>query len=478
MGNVSIVVDAETGKAVQGILKIMDGMKGMEGAAKKGGREISITGRLLDRMGLQGKTATERLVNGFTGLVGPMIAVSAAAAVISKAMAEIEKTGEDARRVIDSVTQSGKRLVQVSSSPEELKQLRALATGLSKEHGLTAANAEDLVFQAKSAGMLQDVQLFAQSQQFTDPIQAMMAAQKFKEAFGAKEVGTSREVLSKVLEAAKVSDVSFEKLAPASIAAAGSVSAVKGGDEDLLATLAALSAGGKSPEEVAMRIKAFSSVLLKTAGSGGKKGFGSKGGKDLSKLGLVGGLEAVMGMSEDEQRELLSGNQEALLLFEQFKVKGGDVKSLRDQLLKVQGGGDDDAFGRALGIAQSDVELESVRGAEQGKALLDEANRQFGPEEKKKQALIDIKRQERIEKYGRYAGPAIHGFQETAADIQTFFSDFVPWSSDPRLKEIEQRESEHGGSLTDELKKLRESNEKLIETLAAPGRGGVDSHSE
>lgn len=192
-----------------------------------------------------------------------LLTVSAATGAISRFMADIVEKERELAQGLRTREEGMKRLAQVSTSKGEFAQLENLAKQIGVTEGLDVGAAAELVFQAKSQGLLADVKLLAQTQRYTDAQAMIEAVGKFTSAFGAQEAGTTPQLLSKFLQAAADSDVAVEEIARAAVIAAQGATRVGATDEELLGLMSVLSPAFKSPETAAQRLQALTSVLAK-----------------------------------------------------------------------------------------------------------------------------------------------------------------------------------------------------------------------
>jgi hypothetical protein len=245
MGTVHYRLEADADAAQRGFDKLTDKVRQLE--------------RKLKEVGRSSKTQGSRMKRSFGSVVMVMGSLQGGIDKVTEAFRFMDAEAARGAETIKKMEEGAKRLIQVSTSATEFRQLMALSKSIALT-GIEPTLAQGMVFGAKSQGLLANIPLFARSAQFMDPLTAITSVGKFKSAFGEAEAGTSRELLNKFLRAAHFSDVTVDEIAKASVIAAQPASRLGGSDEELLAFMSVLSPAFKSPETAAFRIARFSAL--------------------------------------------------------------------------------------------------------------------------------------------------------------------------------------------------------------------------
>lgn len=222
--------------------------------------------RALGEAGKQQKKATEEGFGGkalgdLQSYAAGLVSVTAAAAAVVGTLQKIRQENQQLAEGLKGQEGGLKRLSQVATSPAEFEQLRGMAKKVALTEGMPMAQAAGFVFQAKSQGLLGDLDALAATSRFTDAEAMAQSVGKFKSAFGAAEAGSAESLVSKFIQAASSSDVAIEDIARAAVIPAQAMVGVGAGDEELLGLVSALSPAFKSPETAAQRLQALATVV-------------------------------------------------------------------------------------------------------------------------------------------------------------------------------------------------------------------------
>jgi hypothetical protein len=344
-GNLTVEFSGDEAQLLRSQERIIRGQEKMIDKLRVTLNESSKTGKGMK--GAFGSGALKDLKNYVTGLAS----VSAGIAGISSALAAVKEESNELAQSLRSREGGLKRLSQVSGSKEEYAQLENLAKQLAVGEGLSVSDAANLIFQAKSQGLLSDIAVLAKTARFTDPQAMIESVGKFKSAFGASEAGSTEQLLSKFLTAAEKSDVSVEEIARAAVISAQGASRIGATDEELLSLLSVLSPAFKSPQTASQRLQALASVLAK----GFERQTGRKVRDDTGKLvpetervsfggqGFLAGLNKFATEFPAEFEKAILGREEAAAAYqailtnrEALGPRLGEILAAQDTLAPLE----------------------------------------------------------------------------------------------------------------------------------------------
>ena len=254
MGDITFRVDADTGRAVQGFLALIDKQRQAE-------RKFRDMGTAAKGAGRASKRTTDRMGKGLGNVTFQAGTLRGALDKVTEAYRFMSQEQDTSARKLEAIVEGTKRLVQVSTTMKESGELSGLARSIAASGVVDAAQAQEMVFAAKSVGLTRDLGTFTRAGMFMDPTSAIMTVGKLQAAFGEEAVGGSRRALNMVIGGAAQADVTVDKMAQASLVAAQASSRLGGTPEELMAFLSVLSPAMKSPETAAFRISRFASVL-------------------------------------------------------------------------------------------------------------------------------------------------------------------------------------------------------------------------
>ena len=195
-------------------------------------------------------------------MMAGFITAGAGLAGVRKLLGAIKEEATGATTAIATSTDAIKSLIQVSRSWQEYQALESTAKRIAARHG-DLKGARDLAFTASSEGLLEDVDFFAELGRIVDPQKMVSSVKTVQTAFGKKEAGTSRQIVNKLLEAARVSRMRTPEFATQ--LAQFAADAARGGytDESAMATFAQMAFATKSPEQAATKMKAWAVQSIK-----------------------------------------------------------------------------------------------------------------------------------------------------------------------------------------------------------------------
>ncbi len=332
MGTIRWQLDTDETRAVQGFMRLVQ--KQTEAERKFGD---------LQR---KGKGAGASIVRNMHKVAIQMLGVQKGIQAVTDAFRWMNEEAKKGARTVETLHEGMKRLVQVSRTPQELGHLRQVSRDIAKT-GVTPTLAQNMVFSAKSQGLMGDIGLFSRSAQFMDPQAGIESVGKFKSAFGESETGTSRQLLNKFLRSAYKADVTVDEIAKASVIAAQPASRLGGSDEELLAFMSVLSPAFKSPETAAFRIARFSALAERGEGLKGK--------------GLMGALEGIMSMDPEKRKGVLGESIQGAAAYQAMLVNIKDIRARIAEVNDAQNVGPDDPFASRYRIAMRDPDMRAVR---------------------------------------------------------------------------------------------------------------------
>ncbi len=211
--------------------------------------------------------------------------ITAAVGFASQAWRTYQEAQKKALDEILDTSETDRRLVQVSSSPEDLAALQKRADAGAISGGVDRNVARQVLFSARSEGFEKDYESIINASSVVNPESAATVAGKFPAIFGGKIAPT--EAVSSVLKGALKSNQSFEQIASTLPQAAEGAAILKATPRRQSQLKAVLSSRFKSGEASADRIKAFSTS------AGIDERFAGKG-----IIGAVKGIAALPKTSE------------------------------------------------------------------------------------------------------------------------------------------------------------------------------------
>lgn len=236
------------GASQAAVAKLEDKIKSLNEQLRKGGKDSE-------------DTFGSKALNSLQNYAASVVSVGA---VWAATLATMQKVREENKQLSEGMKgqEAGlKRLSQVSSSTSEFESLVGTTKRVALTEGLGVPRAADIVFQAKSQGLMGDLPALAASSRFTDAEAMIASVGKFKAAFGEAESGNAAALMSKFIQAASSSDVAIEDIARAAVVPAQAARSIGTTDEELLGLISTLSPAFKSPETAATRLQTLATVL-------------------------------------------------------------------------------------------------------------------------------------------------------------------------------------------------------------------------
>ena len=321
MGTITFRLESDDAGAVRGFLRLTDAQRKAEMQALK-------VGRASKKVGGDAKAGADSAESSLVRMATNFVSIAAAIGLAKKAQQELNEERRRGAEGIKEAEFSYAKLGQVATSEADLRHLIAESEKSRHETGMTAREAGDLQFSLRSMGADPDREFFASLYQATgqQPLAVAEGAKTLVAAMGTKEVGTVRQAANKLLVASRASKTSVEKLGPAAAIPAQQAKMAGASDEELLASMASMTAGlgtGESAANLAGTQLASLSTALVKLGMGGK--------------GILAGVEQIekLGLSDAALMEKL-GRKEAVSGFKLISENKAEIRKLMVEIGREQ----------------------------------------------------------------------------------------------------------------------------------------------
>lgn len=276
--------------------------KSLEGSARRSGAAMRTAG---DSGNRAFGPAAFRQLNTF---IGGWVSVGSAVQGVTKLFGDLRRVQDEAAQSAREQLESAAKLAQVGDTPELTRELR-IKSRVQQAKGLTAEEANNLVFQLQSAGALEQADIFGNlraARIIGDPADAIKSTKFLQTAFGKGKAGTLEEIIAKGFTASGATPENLEALLGAG-AETGQFASQLGIDpNETLAAIGALSnivGVSKSGTQVTSLLAAAQSVEGEALPSG--KAFKAKG------VGLLGILDQLGSLDSSQLEELIGKRKEA-----------------------------------------------------------------------------------------------------------------------------------------------------------------------
>lgn len=298
MADVKFILDADTAKAVKGILKVMDANKKTEksfGKATRAGKQASKAfngvGRELRSMALG--------VVGVTAIVGGLTAAF-------RKMTDERKLA--AQGIKEGVFGLGSLAQLAGGDIGRFTKLMDKAREISKRGGVSESIASQVQFSLTSLGVGEGkggirneiIGLIRSGtinpEEAADVVRSVGVLQT---AFGKEEAGSPKQILAKLLRGSSKSQVSFTEFSPSATITAQEAKKIGATDEETLALLSVLGNALKSPDVAATAMASLTATIR-------KKGLGGKG-----FIGAISSIQAALKGKEEAEVIKFFGRKEA-----------------------------------------------------------------------------------------------------------------------------------------------------------------------
>lgn len=309
------------------------------------------------------------------GMVASALSIQTVTSIFSGMRSEVEQLTDAANQSAESI----QRLLQVSSSSKDFKNLQAIGSRISQQYGIDRGAANQLVFDVRSARNLkdEDVDFFARTQKvFGDATAVANSVNQVLENFGSG-AGNVRQITNKLLKSAEsVSGMTASQVAERMKVIAPSAQAAGYSFDDTLATFSA-AANEFGPERAATRLNTF----LAKAEQGGFAG-----------RSFAEGLSNFRAMSPEDQKSLMA-NQEFSQAVKLLTNQLSNAATFRSGITASgQAGPGNDLIGGKIRQFYDDRYLSSLDRLRRSQQSLNEAGRYKSVEEQMTNAYINESR--------------------------------------------------------------------------------------
>lgn len=329
MAEVSVIMtpqEAALWRAQQKIIRQTQEMeKGYTKAGKAGQGAAKQTETATKRQEVAANQLTRSLTRVAAGYMGWDAAIRVAAGAFQFMRQEADAAMASATRLTDA----RRRLVQVTTSEADLKNLERLADEMSAKYGVGRETTRQILFSARSEGFEDFARELIASSRVIAPEAAATAAGQIPGLFPGRGL-TPAQSVNAALVAAQQSRLDFEQLVRSLPGAAEGAGMAGAGPAETMALASVLASRFKSGETAADRIKAFGTrVALDPA---------------LAGRGVLQAVRDLQAASEERRQEFLGTSQE---LNTAFVTIGQELSVIEQRQRQIQ-----DAIG-AAGTARS-----------------------------------------------------------------------------------------------------------------------------
>ena len=289
MGTITWEMTAETAGFVRGCLSAAEKLQRVKQAGDRAGRSARSA---------FGPSILKQLKGYATGWVSVGAAIAAVVSGLKAAAAADKAFRGNRARELEGAETALRRLGQLPGGRRQLAADIAGTKRSAREGPMSLAEAARLQFSLGSFSKRSQRGLYASVSRMLDtesgetPSQIANTVGTLQSALGRRETGGDRAVINKILAASARTKVGIADLGVGSTLAAKTAAQRGTTDEELLAAMAVLTRGLKSPELAGQRIQQFMAAA-------GKRGLPGQG-----ILGTARALEA-RGLGEQQLRQLL-----------------------------------------------------------------------------------------------------------------------------------------------------------------------------
>lgn len=347
MASVVVTMDAREAKLFHAMDKLIKKQQQVNEKMKDGGRASETAARKSkdgwDRSAMSLSKMQMATMQYVTGLATIGTAVEA----IRLSWEQVRKEQQAGLEALQKTQGTDRRLLQISGSAEEFSRLRGQADALSAQFGVDRNVVRDVIFSAVSENFRDAVPAIIAANQVVDPTAAAGVAGQvpalFKGAIGALES------VNLTLKAAEASRLDFSQIAKSLPQAAEGGGIAKATAEETLAVLSVLASEFKSGETAADRMKIFAT----------RAGLSDQ----FKGQGIVGPLEQLMGMGEEDRRKFLGDSQELNAAYVKMSENIALIKQRIEEMTEerkefASGGG---LLADKVGIAGGDARFAALR---------------------------------------------------------------------------------------------------------------------
>lgn len=262
-------------------------------------------------------------------IVGSYIGIQAAIQTIIELNQKVIETNREAFSNLRRTESGDSRLLQVSTSQEEFQLLRSNADRLASDYGIDREVTRDLVFRGKSENFADTLDFIGKNSQVIDVQAQAQVAGQIPGLFAATgEKLTGAQAINQTLAGAAESRLSFEEIARALPSAAEGGSLAGASSDETIATLSVLASRFKSADTAADRIKALATKI------GLDKGDDTRG--SFAGSGLLGAVDKIAALNEDERTAFLGNSQEVNAAYEFIQQEYNKIRERQNVVRKAR----------------------------------------------------------------------------------------------------------------------------------------------
>ena len=257
------------------------------------------------------------VLDTLSGKVASMFAAWASGTAIletiKQALQNVTKEADEATESVKRMAgeDQGDQLAQIATDTFDYNNLQKQRDKLAVRFGISREAAEDIVFSGRSEGFEADNQIVAAASQIVKSESAITVAGQTGNLFGG-ELGTG-QLFNAVLKGAQDSRLTFDEIAKGLPGASEGGALTGAGAQETIAALSTFATFFKSGETASDRLKALGGQLAADDRTRGQ--------------GFIGGVETVLGFSDEERKKFLGGSKEVQAAFTRFSENLDLIKS-------------------------------------------------------------------------------------------------------------------------------------------------------
>ena len=290
------------------------------------GRKIGDIGRAYDEHNRHAETAgqtTQAFGAGVVPMVAKFASLAAAVKLIGDAWRYNREQQDLAMQGMDSLYDANRRLAQVSElgGPLHMDRLETMADEAAVNVGVDRTLARQVLFSAVSEGFVGDYQELMRFADVIAPDAAATVAGQMPGLFRHDDM-TPMEAINMALAAAGESRLAFEELAQAMPVLAEGAALTDTSPEEALATMSVMAGTFASGAAAATKFRALTTRFSTDEGLAGR--------------GIIGGVEALMAMEEEERREFLGQNMQLNTAYQTLAARLPEVRERMGEIAGEQ----------------------------------------------------------------------------------------------------------------------------------------------
>jgi len=231
---IKMIFDADTAKAVRGFLKVKGQVEGLEAKLA----------RLSEKSKQQAGGAVrgnQQWVQSLASIAGGYVSISAAIGVAKRLMEELNRAREAGAKTVQQREFGFGSLAQIAGGDKAVfDALKRQSIAFAQHGGVSESQAIGTVMQMQSLGMGAQIPMAAKLARYgivEQPLEAVMGIKRVKQAFGAREAGTPREIMNKLAIASARSETTIGQYGGAMARVAADAAAAGLSDEETMAGL-------------------------------------------------------------------------------------------------------------------------------------------------------------------------------------------------------------------------------------------------